>query len=133
MKVTLEFEENDLREMLTSYFRGNGFAVKNLDEVCAQFKDAYVDGLKVQAEIVAMDPPVPPLSTAPPPRSSVEDAVDDTNETDEVTEAAEPMLSLNDLTDPSPRGRVVSIANTKNDFADLINASKRLEQERRRT
>jgi len=132
MKVTLEFEENDLREMLTSYFRGNGFAVKNLDEVCAKFKDAYVDGLKVQAEIMAMDPPVSQPSTVPP-RSTVEDAVDDTDEADEVTEAAEPMLSLNDLTDPSPRGRVVSIANTKNEFADLISASKRIEQERRRT
>jgi hypothetical protein len=133
MKVTLEFEESDLREMLTSYFRGNGFAVKNLDEVCAKFKDAYIDGLKVQAEIMVMDPPIPQLSTVAPPQNLVEDAVDDAGEPDDVAEAAEPMLSLNDLTDPSPRGRVVGIANTKNEFADLINASKRIEQERRRT
>lgn len=132
MKVTLEFEENDLREMLTSYFRGNGFAVKNLDEVCVKFKDAYPEGLKVQAEIMAMDPPVPQASAVSSPIPAVADA-DAEEDIDDVSEAAEPMLSLNDLTDPSPRGRVVSIANTKNDFADLINASKRIEQERRRT
>jgi hypothetical protein len=132
VKVTLEFEENDLREMLTSYFRGNGFAVKNLDEVCDKFKYAYADGLKVQAEIMTVDPPVRQPTAASVLRG-VEDEVADTAEGDEVIEAAEPMLSLNDLTDPSPRGRVVSLANTKNEFADLINASKRIEQERRRT
>lgn len=130
MKVTLEFEENDLREMLTSYFKGNGFAVKNLDEVCAKFKDAYADGLKVHAEIMAMDPPttVQPVATGTHLHITDDDSADD----DTTSEAVEPMLSLNDLTDPSPRGRVVSLANTKNDFADIINASKRIEQERRR-
>lgn len=128
MKVTLEFEESDLREMLTSYFRGNGFAVKNLDEVCAKFKGAYVDGLKVQAEIMTTEPTN--IQAVTPTDVPVEDVDVDT---DTASDSHEPMLSLNDLTDPSPRGRVVSIANTKSEFADLISASKRIEQERRRT
>ena len=131
MKVTLEFEDNDLREMLTSYFRGNGFAVKNLEEVCAKFTTAYPEGLKVQAEIVPMEPVIE-TSGYRQHIAPDEDPIDNDSEVQETLATSEPMLSLNDLTDPEPRGRVVSITNTKNEFTDIINASKRIEQERRR-
>lgn len=137
MKVSLEFEESDLKEMLTSYFRGNGFAVKNLEEVCLQFLKAYPDGLQVQAEIIPMEPAV-----APPAehrqlnvdaQQAYEDERDDTD-ADEVM-STDSVLTLNDLMDPQPRkGRIVSVVNTsKDEFADLLNKSKRIENERRRT
>lgn len=126
MKVTLEFEESDLKEMLTGYFLGNGFLIKNLDEVCAHFSNAYPEGLKVQAEITAPEP----VQSRVPSVESVEPRDSDSND---VTDTAEPTLSLNDLTDPEPRGKAVRASNTKNDFAELLNISKRIENERRRT
>lgn len=53
MKVRLEFEETDLRDMLKSYFEREGFRVKNVEELCAQFAAAFPEGIFVDAEIVA--------------------------------------------------------------------------------
>jgi hypothetical protein len=137
MKVSLEFEESDLKEMLTSYFRGNGFAVKNLDEVCMQFLKAYPDGLQVQAEIIPMEATAAPAAE---PRSHHVDAQPEYEDERDATDADEVMstdsvLTLNDLMDPEPRkGRLVSVVNTsKDEFTDLLNKSKRIENERRRT
>ena len=136
MKVSLEFEESDLKEMLTSYFRGNGFAVKNLDEVGLQFHTAYPDGLQVQAEIIHMEAPVAPAAEPRPLNVDAQEYEDERDATDaEEVMSTDSVLTLNDLMDPEPRkGRLVSVVNTsKDEFTDLLNKSKRIENERRRT
>ena len=110
MKITLEFEEADLRQMITDHFTKEGFNVKNLDDICRQFLHAYPIGLKIEAEIA----PVPTITAAPalvfPPgyRSAVPtEAVvtynDEDAEEDVPKDPDGVSLTLNDLMDPTPR------------------------------
>lgn len=50
MKLTVEFEEDDLREMFTKFFKEAGFDVLSLDDICNQFKNSFPEGLKVIVE-----------------------------------------------------------------------------------
>jgi len=102
MKIKLEFERHDLEEMLGSYFGNLGFRVKNLDELCAQFGEAFPGGLVVQAEIVDVpQEPVDELNDAP---LVIERRVEP-----EVKVLEEPIeervLSFTDLMDPTMRTR----------------------------
>lgn len=98
MKLQLEFEEDDLREMITQYFAGNGFHVKNLDQLCALFSKAFPDGIKVQAETVPM---VTPLSTFNNPITNEVVLTDKVTST-LVVETGNPVFTASDLFDPEP-------------------------------
>lgn len=120
MKVTLELEENDLREMLEGYFKQNGFVVKNLEDICQDFVKAYPSGIQVRAEIG----PPPPTAMAMA-SSSVDDS-----DTESDTTVEDSALSLDDLLDPTPRiRRVAATRDTdENDIARLVRVSKSLER-----
>jgi len=121
MKVTLELEENDLREMLENYFRQNGFTVKNLDDICGQFAAAYPEGIQVRAEIG----PAPVVAS---PQPDLEPDLEPDAELD-IVEELSPRLSIDDLFDPTPRlKRVTAERDTDNDIAKLVRASKGLEK-----
>ena len=47
MKLKTEFEADDYREMVQEYFEQRGFKVNDLEELCADIKKAYPDGLVV--------------------------------------------------------------------------------------
>lgn len=106
MKITLEFEETDLRQMIVDHFTKEGFNVKNLDEICQQFLLAYPSGLKVEADIL------PPQVTAVAPPSdykpivTTDDVVtynDEDADADVLKDPGGVSLTLNDLMDPTPR------------------------------
>lgn len=97
MKLQLEFEEDDLREMITQYFAGNGFQVKNLDQLCTLFSKAFPDGIKVQAETVPI-----------PKTMSVQNIVSEVVPHDiqyvegSLKEQGNPVFTASDLFDPEP-------------------------------
>lgn len=106
MKITLEFEEADLRQMITDHFTKEGFNVKNLDDICRQFLNAYPTGLKVEADILPQPAPAPVQTLGYVEAVPTDDVVTYTDEDAEEDVSREPegvSLTLNDLMDPTPR------------------------------
>lgn len=136
MKILLEFEEPDLRDMIQSHFEKNGFSVRNLDEICAQFNAAFPEGLKVYADMLPIEA-VTPVRTTHRAESTDADE-DDVPYVPPVDE--NPRLALSDLMDPTPRpvhGRMELTRDSKTadkdesidlDIKRLVNQSRRLEQ-----
>ena len=139
MKLRLEFEDSDFREMIQEYFDRNGFAVKNLDQLCELFKKAFPDGIKVDAET---KPPIhiPSFSTSDHASASTVTAVPVDAETVEP-EAPEKtngkdetfIASASDLFDPTP-GNVPSrdeqLRQSNAEVARIVAQSKALEEEK---
>jgi hypothetical protein len=112
VKLTLEFEENDLRKMIVDHFVREGFLVKNLNTVCQQFLQAFPDGLRIEADIAPMSEQVEESvsedSVATPIDRHVvytSDADADAVAIDEVPVDSTEPLTLTDLMDPTPRMR----------------------------
>lgn len=102
MKIKLEFERHDLEEMLGSYFGRLGFRVKNLDELCTQFGEAFPQGLVVQAEIT--DAPIEPVDALNDEPLAIERHVEpEVKEPEQIPD--ERLLSFTDLMDPTMRTR----------------------------
>lgn len=107
MRLQLEFENADLREMITDYFKASGFVVKNLDQLCEFFHKAFPDGIKVQAETIAykhaQDPDGRPVKPAVGTHSAVPELPakeDPTLEKNDGTPNV--IMSASDLFDPTP-------------------------------
>jgi len=49
MKLNLEFEIDDFKEMITDYFKTRGFKIRHIDEIVSKFMSAYPEGLIVEA------------------------------------------------------------------------------------
>ena len=90
MKLTMEFEDADLRDMIDSYFESRGFKVENADELVEKFAGIFPQGIKVKVQVIdivettvsTVPPPSPPPSASPKP-------------------ATTKRLSMADLMDPS--------------------------------
>jgi hypothetical protein len=110
MKLTFTFEEDDFREMITSYFAKNGFKAKDLDGLVDKFNAVYPDGIKVDADPAEAPAPSPPASPAErvygptqfPPEPSHDDNMAKTIEELEEKLKEDPGLrmSLSDLLNP---------------------------------
>jgi hypothetical protein len=136
MKLRLEFEDSDLREMIQEYFDRNGFAVKNLDQLCELFKKAFPDGIKVDAETrgpreataaaevdapTAVTPPVEELSEAEDPNPHKSNG------------SANVAMSATDLFDPTPGSvptRDEQLRQSQQEVANIVAQSKALEEEK---
>lgn len=102
MKITLEFEEQDLRKMITDHFTSEGFNVKNLDEICNMFGVAFPQGIKVEADIVPL-PVNNSVATTSVSRLVDADETYDDGIRPQVQEKDDDTLSFSDLMDPTPR------------------------------
>ena len=129
MKITIEFEDADLREMLTEHMLKGGFSVLNMDALCEAFAQAFPEGLRVHAGVAEMPAPV----EAPP--SPVLDSGPElplnTMHTPESEE--EGPLSFDDLMDPTPRLgrtelRVARNTDTGDDIRNIIRKSNAIER-----
>jgi len=136
MKLQLEFEDDDLREMIEDYFGRNGFKVKNLDQLCELFLKAYPDGIKVQAETTgpqeattAAAPDAP--STEPPPSTELPEEEDSNPK--KSNGAPQVVMTATDLFDPTP-GNVPSrdeqLRQSQQEVATIVAQSKALEEEK---
>ena len=134
MKITLEFEDDDLRNMIANHFTNEGFLVKNLDEICSAFGVAFPQGLRVEAEVA----PVPATTKRYVGKRGValEDAEEHDNDYVADPEFGSAPLTMGDLMDPTPRrGRLEAARKSvKPDKAitgieRLIKESRALEQE----
>lgn len=142
MKLVIEFEENDFRDMLTAYFKRNGFDIHNLDELTEKFMGAYPEGLKVQAT-VSTEPAEVPTENPSGHVYDFDDAVTGERvrgthaelygEAEPEEEEANPALSLTDLHDPTPRrrGRLEAVKPVS-DMVDVLSASESLKNEKSR-
>jgi hypothetical protein len=135
MKLQLEFEDADLREMIETYFKSNGFKVKNLDQLCAFFHKAFPDGIKVQAETLPPSVELKEAQVEAPSRKEKEVAIIDPANT-EVTKSKEVTnlpMSATDLFDPTP-GRVPTrdeqLRQSREELEFILNQSKIIEKER---
>lgn len=135
MKIRLELESDDVREMVLGYFSARGFSVKNLDEICASFDAAYPKGIVVEAQPVAassaptqvpQDVAVAPVAVAAPPADE-----------NVVTLSAShkkqnPRLGFSDLMDPTVHGNVPTrdelLEETQRELQQILKMSKSLER-----
>ena len=113
MKLTVEFEEDDLRDMFTKFFKEAGFEVLSLDDICEQFGRKFPDGIKVLVEPgeVPVEAPVNTLKEKSSPEKhsetvtslvSLGDDEDDTfDEGPEREPVAPTAMSMTDLMDPT--------------------------------
>lgn len=99
MKLQMEFESSDLRDMVKTYFSKSGFHVKNLNDICDKFNNAYPQGIVVNVEVTNGE--VPEIEQ----ETKIEDNLD-TKEMPEVeisdTASENVALSAADLLDPTP-------------------------------
>jgi hypothetical protein len=51
MKLQMEFEPADFREMIYTFFDRQNFELHNLDELCEQFKQVFPNGLKASVGV----------------------------------------------------------------------------------
>lgn len=127
MKVTLEFERDELEKMIENHFANAGFVVKNMVQILEQFTSAFPEGLKVQAD-VAQQPTTPYVESQ---------SVTNTVATDTPVTAPQVLLTMSQLIDPEPslgRSETVRehpVSDGDSDFAALIKRSKQLEQQKR--
>lgn len=147
MKITLEFEESDLRQMISNHFKEAGFTVNNLDEICVSFTAAFPQGLKVDAGILPATEwndkgtDTGRISSAEPNFSNTPKSADDEPEQlPEPEDDDNKILTISDIMDPTPRrGRieVVRKAPGAEEDADtgsiekLVRQSKNLELSKR--
>jgi hypothetical protein len=131
MKLQLEFEDNDLREMIEQYFSSNGFKVKNLDDLCNKFKVAFPTGIKVQAETTATNGATVTSSDSFQDVEEIvqEDPVDLSKpRTIGITNVP---MSKEDLMDPTP-GKVPTVeeqrAQSEREIEHILAQSSELEQ-----
>lgn len=105
MKLRMEFEEGDVRSMVSSYFEKNGFKVKNLEELCEMFSSAFPEGISVDVETVEV--PVIAVKEETPIRAEAieeDEAAPEpvkTKKTPSKKVTANPRLSASDIMDPS--------------------------------
>jgi len=131
MKLQLEFEESDLREMIQGYFRSNGFRVKNLDQLCQLFQKAFPDGIKVQAETAAdgVTSEIPEVATE---RAAVALVTPPPNGRD-TSKGANVAMSATDLFDPTP-GKVPTrdeqLRQSQREVANIVAQSKAIAAKR---
>lgn len=59
MKLKMEFEASDVRDMLEQHFKRNGFEIRNLDEIVNSFTNAFPEGMEIQVDAI------PPAELAP--------------------------------------------------------------------
>lgn len=129
MKLRLEFEDSDLREMIHDYFDRNGFAVKNLDQLCELFKKAFPDGIRVDAETRDSRPAKPAAAPSlPEEHTEMEDSVPEKNNgTSNVA------MTATDLFDPTPGNvptRDEQLRQSQREVANIVAQSKALEEEK---
>jgi hypothetical protein len=107
MKIRLQLESSDLREMLDNYFNSNGFSVLNTEELCAQFAAAFPEGLVVAATL-APTRAAPALEAALPPENDypVEATATPKNVVSLAGRGKNPPLRAADLLDPTNYGDV---------------------------
>lgn len=96
MKITLEFEYSDLRNMVENHFTNEGFIVKNLDDICNAFGAAFPGGLRVEADIA----PAPVVPARKPSRFA---AAEDDAAPPTMGAGEDGPLTLDNLRDPTPR------------------------------
>jgi len=133
MKIQLQFEDDDLEDMLTGYFRDRGFEIKNMSELREQFAQAWPEGLKVSAQ-TAEAPPVAatpseyskdPNSTLTPPS-----AVSRT-QTVAGTPGGNPRMTASDLFDSELKGapsREELLADNQREIQRILAQSQHLEE-----
>lgn len=145
MKLRMEFEDDDLREMIDGYFRQSGFQVKNLDQLCDLFRKAFPEGIEVQVATLPVTvpaEPVEPVERRPrsPEKEFESSPEDEDEEYVDIDEgkgngAAEgnPRMSASDLFDPTP-GKVPTrdeqLKQTQDELKHLLNQSKVIEEEK---
>lgn len=142
MKLRMEFEESDVRDMIESYFERNGFKVKNIDSLCMQFLEAYPDGIQVDVQTLPID--------NEPIENVVEDkeemmvkesppSVETEEEDQEVTKSSgNTRLSMSDIMDPTPgvhnvpsRDELLKMREQEQkELQHLLNESKTIESEK---
>jgi hypothetical protein len=136
MKLSMEFEEEDLRDMIEGYFQKSGFLVQNLDQLLHLFSKAYPDGIQVQVETTEV-----PKTT---PRVALMDKSQVVDFTPEVTELKDPEIqrpkdngytnkpmSASDLFDPTPGSvptRDEQLAQSRKELEHIIAQSKEIEE-----
>jgi len=142
MKIRLELETADVREMIQDYFLAKGYEIRNLDSVCAVFEDAYPDGIMIEAYPSAEPAPARAVTTKVAEPEVVAEPVEEPAVPAKAPSAdaspnrgkSNPRLSFSDLMDPTMHGMVPSrdelLQETQREIQQLLQASKSIERER---
>jgi len=138
MKLQLEFEDSDLREMVQGYFARNGFAVKNLDQLCELFHKAFPDGISVQAETLAQKQVNYPDGTTVAPATGEHAATPLLPEEEyppptKTDDRPQTVMTASDLFDPTPGNvptRDEQLRQSQKEVAYLVAQSKAIEEEK---
>jgi len=138
MKIHLQMETHDLREMLGDYFTSRGFEVLNTDELCSKFAEVFPEGLVVSATLA---PPKPPPEASLPPETDYPSMT--SGGAKNVVSMAErrqnPVLRDADLLDPTNYGNVPrrptddeSHIDAEQEMRRLLSASSAIQAEKER-
>jgi hypothetical protein len=136
MKIQLQFENNDLEEMLTEFFRARGFEIKNLPELQEQFGLAFPGGLKVEAQ-TAEPPPAPAVKLSSTLAVTASEAPEAIAPVVSITARKEgnPRMTAADLFDPDLRGapsRDELLAENQREIQDILAKSQQIEEKKRK-
>lgn len=144
MKLQMEFEDADFREMIFKFFDQQGFVLHNLDELCAHFNEVFPNGLKAS---VAVKPGPVTMTTPVDAASLKEETPQKATATPEAPPAVRIVTPLRkkmtkeDLMDPTIESNVPHSEDLKNgDLSEydaagevpldaVLKQSKELEQE----
>ena len=141
MKLNLEFEGPDLRDLIEEYFKRRGFKVKNLDALCVLFEKVYPNGITVKAETLAPQERTTPVETLPGEEIEVTVSADKGQAKGIIEESGgkksngspNVAMSTTDLFDPTP-GMVPSrdeqLRQSQQEVANIVAQSKALAEEK---
>jgi hypothetical protein len=140
VRIHLELEADDVKDMIEQYFAAQGFAVRNLPLLCAAFETAYPEGIRVEAQPAQMPEPEPIPARSFEPEDLVPVGI--TQEGSLVVVAppvsvgtkSNPRLKYSDMMDPSMHGNAPSrdelLLETQRELQEILSASKAIERER---
>jgi hypothetical protein len=136
MKLSMEFEEEDLRDMIEGYFQKSGFLVQNLDQLLHLFSKAYPDGIQVQVETTNVSPPSEEWTPKTEPQGVVKVQESETFKDPEIQRPKDngytnKPMSASDLFDPTPGSvptRDEQLAQSRKELEHIIAQSKEIEE-----
>ena len=123
MKIQLEFEDEDLKNMILQYFEREGFIIKNIEELCSKFKEAFPDGLKVYAELA----PQNNSSSLPPLPEEAKDWPTYEEAAKETLNDEEPILKFDEIMSEEPSIGRRELNKDVADIGALVRKSRSLE------
>ncbi len=131
MKIQLQFERDDLEEMLTEYFKTRGFEIKNMETLHDAFAVAWPQGLSVAAQTI--EAPTKPAVVALP--ANITNHADEAPLPPPRRNEGNPRMTASDLFDPDSNNHAPSrdelLAENAREIQNILAESNILESQKK--